>query len=146
MSRLWREHRFFCLLHMTLPILGGFLLLYHHLNFPWKSFSGCLMRGLLHLYCPLCGGTRSLEAVLRLDFASAWRYHPLLPIGLLLFLILDAVAWIRFFRGKKTLSILPQKGYYFFVALLLVFFVWRNLQLLWGIDPIGELGLFWNGL
>lgn len=36
--------------------------------------------------CPGCGMTRALTALLRLDFAAAWGYHPML------FLLLPAAA------------------------------------------------------
>ena len=47
--------------------------------------SSCILHDRLHLYCPLCGGTRAIEAILRFDLAAAFSYNPfvfLLLIGL----------------------------------------------------------------
>lgn len=37
----------------------------------------CLIKGITGISCPGCGMTRSFLALMRLDFAGAWHYHPL---------------------------------------------------------------------
>ena len=39
--------------------------------------AGCLFYRLFGIICPGCGMTRALFSCLRLDFAAAWRYHPM---------------------------------------------------------------------
>ena len=49
-------------------------------------FTGCPLRFFFGISCPGCGMTRALLAALRLDFATAFSYHPLfflLPFFLL---------------------------------------------------------------
>lgn len=50
---------------------------------------GCIFQKLFGIACPGCGMTRALASVLRLDFAAAFNYHPMvfsLPILYLYFL------------------------------------------------------------
>ena len=44
---------------------------------------GCPLRQLVGIGCPLCGVSRALLRVLRLDFAGAFTLHPLWPLILL---------------------------------------------------------------
>ncbi|MBO4711106.1 DUF2752 domain-containing protein [bacterium] len=55
---------------------------FHCLDIP------CISKTIFNISCPGCGYTRSLLSVLRLDFVSAWNYHPLFwlfPILVILF-------------------------------------------------------------
>lgn len=43
----------------------------------------CPIKAIFHIDCPGCGLTRAFWAALRLDFKTAFSYHPLfLPIGI----------------------------------------------------------------
>lgn len=60
-----------------LGLLGGaglFLYLKAARRFPVFS---CVLYSLLGIYCPGCGGTRALEALLQGHFLASFRYHPL---------------------------------------------------------------------
>ncbi|MBQ9805315.1 MAG: DUF2752 domain-containing protein [Clostridia bacterium] len=63
--------------------------------------SNCWVHDLLFLYCPLCGGTRALGAMLRFDFFEAFRYNAAVVIFSALFLIGDLVLLIRLLRKKR---------------------------------------------
>lgn len=57
--------------------------------FAWAVCFGCAVYRLLGVPCPGCGMTRAWLQALRLDFAGAFRWHPLfwtLPLLVLLFL------------------------------------------------------------
>ena len=41
----------------------------------------CLVRTIFHIPCPTCGMTRAWLSVFRLDFESAFYYHPLFLVG-----------------------------------------------------------------
>jgi len=45
--------------------------------FLWFSGIHCVFRYFLGIVCPGCGMTRAAIAVLHLDFASAFRFHPM---------------------------------------------------------------------
>ena len=36
----------------------------------------CILHDWLHIYCPLCGGTRAVDAMLHFHFDDALRFHP----------------------------------------------------------------------
>lgn len=88
----------------------------------------CLFHKLTGLLCPGCGVSRMCLSLLRLDFAGAWQYNPmilcLLPFGL-------AVAVNVAVRYVKTGSVRPDKWanilVWIMIAALLIFGVARNL-------------------
>ena len=79
----------------------------------------CLFHVVTGLDCPSCGVTRMCMALLRLDFAAAYRYNAailvLSPLGLA---VAARQAWLYVKTGHPKLSK---------VVALLVFGVWRNI-------------------
>ena len=64
----------------------------------WTGIS-CVWKRLFGIPCPGCGFTRAILAALRLDFAAAFRFHPMFwsfPLMLLYFLFHD------FIQSKKA--------------------------------------------
>ena len=55
----------------------------------------CVFREVTGIRCPACGISHAALAVLRLDFAAAWRHNPLI------FLFPPAL-WLFFTDGKPT--------------------------------------------
>ena len=49
----------------------------------------CAFAIMTHHPCPTCGGTRSVRALLSLDFPTALRFNPIAPV---IFLVLGALA------------------------------------------------------
>ena len=52
---------------------------------------GCPFRFLFDVQCPGCGITRALKCALRLDFSSAFAYHPAFfvpPVAVVLYVLL----------------------------------------------------------
>lgn len=70
-------------------------------RFPPESsgfYPRCPIHAMFHLYCPGCGGTRAVSALLHGRVADALHFNPLL-VALLPFLLLFlSVAWIRAIR------------------------------------------------
>ena len=62
-------------------------------------FSGCFLHDHLYLYCPACGGTRALAALLRLDVVSALRFNPFLVLVAVLAVAFDVWALVRLLRA-----------------------------------------------
>lgn len=105
----------------------------------------CVLHDRLFLYCPFCGGTRAVDALLRLDLSAALAANPFVVVLLLLLLILDVIALIRLLRGRKRLLPLPQWSLFFLLAAAIGYAVLRNwLMIAHGYDPIGDLGAFWH--
>ena len=97
LRRLWADYR-----HLLAPLLAVVAI---YLIFNIAGIS-CPIKFLTGISCPGCGMTRALIHALRLDFVSAFYYHPLW-IGL----IPAAIAYIVLYvkgkdRGAKILLIL----------------------------------------
>ena len=124
----------FVLFHLA--VLGGgalFLLLDRYDVF--DLFLICPLH-LLGLYCPTCGMTRAAHSLLALDLVSSLRYHPLLlPLAALL-LYYDAHLAASLLRGRPTRA--RRLPFFLFIAVLLLYFVLRNLLLAVGIDLVGD--------
>ena len=64
---------------ITLILLGiGYSIWRYVLNMP--TISSCWIWNNWHIYCPGCGGTRRLIALLQGDILGSFYYHPALPI------------------------------------------------------------------
>ena len=94
----------------------------------------CFVRvtGVFHtvtgLDCPSCGVTRMCLALLRLDFAAAFRYNAailvLLPLGIA---VAVRQAWLYVKTGHPKLSGAEMGIISFLIVALLVFGVLRNI-------------------
>ena len=141
------RHPIFLYLHGA-GILGILLLpLYMKLaNWMGSVFGGCIMHRFF-IYCPLCGGTRAVAALLRLDFAAAWNYNAFVVVLCAIALGLDVWAWVRYFQKKEPLIIFPRWSWIAFCFVLVTYFILRNcLMIFFGIDPTGDLGYFWEAI
>ncbi len=100
----------------------------------------CRFKETFGIYCPGCGGSRSLYYLLTLDIAaSVAAYPPLLPTALILAYV-DAVALTSIVKGDPSrlkairtwiIILIP-------VMIILWFFIRNILLLLWGIDILGD--------
>ena len=70
----------------------------------FSFFPSCLLHDVFHIYCPLCGGTRAVDAILHFHFPEALRFNPLVVTFLLLAAIWYGIAWVRLFLGKRLLA------------------------------------------
>ena len=99
----------------------------------------CAFQKIFPLYCPGCGGSRSLYYLMRLDIIKSFLYYPALPIAVILIIdlyiraiasfIRDDISHLKAFR-LNSLLIIP-------IAILLTFVI-RNVLLYMGIDYIGD--------
>ena len=67
-----------CLLVATPLLLIGYR--YLRARLPFLSIP-CLLRTFTGYYCPGCGGTRAVYALLHLQLWKSFCYHPLVPYG-----------------------------------------------------------------
>ena len=76
--------------------------------------TGCPIKYLLGIACPGCGMTRACLAVLRLDFATAFSYHPLFLFGPLTIMVVLFHPWIDFkkWRWLGILLVILYLGVY----------------------------------
>ena len=107
---------------------------------------GCFLHDWLSVYCPLCGGTRAVSALLRLDIAQAFRLNAFVVLLIALAIGLDIWAFVRLRRGRERLLPLPNWSWIVVLVLAILFAILRNyLMIAHGIDPTGDLGRIWNG-
>lgn len=135
------------LLHLALAACAALFPLYRNLvGLLPDRMTGCILHDRLLLYCPLCGGTRALAALLHLNFAEALRANAFVVLLAVLFFIHDVLAWVRLLRGKTVLFRFLAWEWIAVAVLFLIFGILRDLLLIrFGLDPLGDLGAVWNG-
>lgn len=141
------KHSDFLILH-GVAVLGVLLFPLYIKFSAWlgQFLDGCLLHRFF-IYCPLCGGTRAISALLRFDLISALKYNALVVFLVVLALVLDVWAWVRFFQKKEPLIVLPKWFQVTFWTIYLGYFVLRNiLMIFWGIDSTGDLVYFWDAI
>ena len=105
----------------------------------------CLLHDLFFVYCPLCGGTRATEALMRLDVAEALRCNALVVLAVPFVLFLYLRAWRRLLRGSTHLWQTPAWVWIAAVSAMVLFGIARNVLMIgFGIDPLGDLWSVWN--
>ena len=109
---------------IVVPFLG--LVILPKLNLPQ---SGCVVWMLFGAYCPGCGGTRAVNALLHGHFLQSLWYHPLVLYSVVLYLVFMAswtLARLGLFGIKK--GIVFRAGYmYGMLVIIAVNFVAKNL-------------------
>ena len=101
----------------------------------------CRFQELFRLYCPGCGGSRSVKSLLKFDLVAAFLSYPPMLVMLAIFVALDTRLLISLIKDDfsvvlrfklNTLILIP-------VAILLHFFVRNILLLSFGIDYLGDI-------
>ena len=109
------------------------------------NLSGCMLHDYLFLYCPMCGGTRAISALLQFRFLDALRYNAFVVLFVIAALVLDVVALIRLLQNKKTILRFAGWLWILLAVALVLFGILRNVLMIgFEIDPLGDLGAFWK--
>lgn len=150
-KRAYREHRSETVTFLTvnLALLTLAVLFPLYCKFMWEgdgaALGGCLMRRIFRLYCPVCGGTRALYALMHLDIIGSVIYNPLCLFLAVCTVCFDLHAFVALLKNRPVIL---RVGKWFAVAttaILILTFIVRNLLLvLLAFDPIGDLGGFWQ--
>ena len=74
----------------------------------------CLFRATTGFPCPSCGMTRAYIHALNLDFKNAFKYHPLFPLPLFLFVIIA-------FRKKVKIFDSIYNNNFLIICLIIIF-------------------------
>lgn len=97
-------------------------------------FPPCPVHRLTGFFCPGCGATRALWALVRLDVWHSFCWHPFIPYAAALYLAF--MGWETVRRCRRRGRPFPiEKGMYLGVAVLLLQFFWKNAALLLGLNP-----------
>ena len=106
------------------------------MNLPMNK---CYMVVLLHMYCPACGGTRAFKALCEMDIMTSLKCNPIVPSGAVLFAICEFVMIKNLLLKKDNgLDIKPWMIYAVLIFWI-IFYITRNIMLLFGIDALGDL-------
>ena len=100
----------------------------------------CVFQKFFDLYCPGCGGTRSLGYLFELDLKNSFIFYPPIFVGIFLVLYFD---FLLLFSFKKN-NLSPLGRFKYFEVLLIplsiiITFLIRNLFLYFGIDFLGDI-------
>lgn len=100
--------------------------------------TGCFIRNQFHIYCPGCGGTRSVEALFNLQPVQSLYYNPAVILMILVAVCIQIIKIIEVKRGTKIYKT-RIVVYSLFLVIWLVYFIFRNILLVcYGIDMLGD--------
>lgn len=89
----------------------------------------CWSKSVFGVDCPLCGGLRATNALLRMDWLAAADHNVLVAIGLPIIAIVWALWLVRSIQDRPfTLPKIPTAGWIAIGVFLLAFTVVRNLN------------------
>lgn len=109
------------------------------------GFAPCFFAEKLHMYCPGCGGTRAVLALLNFRIIRSILCQPMVAYGagLCTYYYIGAIITIVKNNGK-TYCKFKDWTLWLLLIILVVFFIVRNVLLIfWGIDYLGDLREYW---
>ena len=118
-------------------ILAGYIAL--RWIFPILPEAECFMRLFFDIYCPGCGGTRSVNALLHGQVIQSLWYHPLVPYTAALylaFMVSWTVAKLHLFGLKSGMKFRPGYMYGMLVIIGVNFLLKNVLKMCFGIVMI----------
>ncbi len=97
------------LIWLAVTVSGALLALaWLALRLPWP---GCTFRALTGLPCVTCGATRASLSFLHGELGAAWRFNPLIFLGLGAVLLFDLYALVVLVTGARRLRVaVPGRG------------------------------------
>lgn len=140
-----QERNIFLWVNIGCLILLAVLMIWKYCTWIHAFFTPCIIHDYLHVYCPGCGGTRAVYALLGLNIWESFVYHPIVPFCALVFVDYYIGAIITLIRNNgKRYYYLRIWFCYIALGIVVLNFVLRNVMLIvFHVDPIGDLLPFW---
>ncbi len=97
----------------------------------------CVFHKWTGYYCPGCGGTRAVKALLRGDVIGSFFYHPVVLYGAVLYgwyMLSHTVEYLS--KGRLRIS-MPYTEKYLYGAVFIILIQWilkNGVKIIWGID------------
>lgn len=112
---------------VMLAAIGAALLLYCFPPEQYNFYPVCPVYRYLHIYCPGCGSTRALAALLHGRLVDAMHYNPLFVILLPLVLAFGVMTyWKATAKNEIQWPQLPKPALTFMLAMIAIFAIARN--------------------
>jgi len=116
----------------AVALITAFLIYSHNPNLESRYYLPCFFHKLTGLYCPGCGNTRALYAILHLDFSGMVKNNALFPFLAALLIWLAAGEYLKLLFGKRILWV-PRKISPVVIAVMVLavvaFTILRNLPI-----------------
>lgn len=139
-NKLKRNFYILLILNISLLLFAVFYTLYFKGTQDTENEIKCIAKNLFGIYCPGCGGSRSLYAFLSFDFITSFILYP--PLIISAFVILDYDRRLIISLIKKDTKITENFKFYTFLiipASIILWFIIRNILLLvFKIDTVGD--------
>lgn len=124
---------------VLLFLMGIFLIVTDKILDVKFTLPPCLFHKWTGYYCPGCGGTRAVKALLRGEVIRSFFYHPVVLYGAVLYswyMVSHTIEYLS--RGKFRISMPYREAYlYIAVVVILVQCVLKNaVKIIWGMNLI----------
>ena len=115
-----------------------FLLIYKRINIIYHIGIPCIFHRITKLYCPGCGMTRAIFALLNLNIKQAIRNNILVVLVMpfiVIYIINYAYIWINNLK-KDPSKIFPKWLWYTLLIITISFGIIRNIKYFYWLNPI----------
>ncbi|MBQ9134875.1 MAG: DUF2752 domain-containing protein [Lachnospiraceae bacterium] len=129
--RLSRNCYYVCL--GIIAVLGIAYLILCMLDIPITEVNKrpCSIYSVAGLYCPGCGGTRSIAYFMQGDFVKSFLYHPVVPYTAVLITCYVLSHTLNIFtKGKIKAMLFRPIYFYILIAILLIQWIVKNAVLI----------------
>ena len=139
-----RTKKLLCFVFFNIALVFGalFLVWFGELvaDTPAAAATDCPSHRLFGIYCPFCGCTRAMRALLHLDIFSSLIYNPVLLPAMISFFIYDILTLKAILQNKEKVIHIHKPVWISLVAILALNWIVRNLLLIvWNFDYISIL-------
>ena len=112
-------------------------LIYNQL-FKGGHIGQCAFLDTFGFYCPGCGGSRSLFALLNFDLVKSFIYYPPILITTIILLYVDIRLFISFIHRSENFPRISYKIFLIIPIAIIANFLIRDILLFSGIDLLGD--------
>ena len=129
-----RRLLFFIALNVSVLIFS----IIYDLLFDRSIIGKCVFLSVMGFYCPGCGGSRSLNALLEFRLLKSFIYYPPILITSLILLYTDTRILISILKNEEKIRGVNYRIFIIIPVSIIAQFVIKNLLLLFGIDLLGN--------
>lgn len=136
MDRARRRH---IIIFITLNLSVLVLAFIYNILFEESLIGKCVFLDTFGLYCPGCGGSRSLNFLLNFDLINSFIYYPPIIITVLILLYANLRLLLAIIKKTETVTKIDYRLFLIIPVAIILNFVIRNILLFFGIDLLGNI-------